>query len=126
MAVTTVEMLGRSRKRSRSPESTSQMTQHRVDFARAVDERHVPGGLGEQREVLHELTTLERHVGGAHLRPHEVELRQFVHQRRALTQVAESARPAIAGAVVHRLGDAAARSEVERFAFAEKNDVVRG
>ena len=125
-AVTTVEMRGRARKRSRSPASTSQMRSDGVDLAGAVDEGHVLARLGEQREVLGELALLERHVGRADLRPHDVELRQLVDQRRALAQVLQRAGAALAGAEVERLGDAAAGREVEGLALVQQHVVGLG
>jgi hypothetical protein len=96
----------------------------RLDLGRAVDEGDVLARLGEQREVLRELPLLERHVGCADLRPHDVEVRQLVVQGCSLAYVLQGAGAALTGAEVERLGNAAARREVERLAVGEQ-DVVR-
>ena len=62
-----------------------------IDLVGAVDEGDVLRRLGEHREVLDELAALERDVGGADLGPHEVELRQLVHEGGALPQVLQRA-----------------------------------
>ena len=100
--------------------------QHGVHFSRAVHEGHVLGGLGEHGEVLGELALLERHVGRADLRPHDVELRQLVHERRALAQVLQRAGAALAGAEVEGLGDTAAGHEVEGLALGQQHVVGLG
>ena len=97
----------------------------RIDFVGAVDERHVLRGLGEHGEVLDELAAVEGDVGGADLGPHEVELGELVHERRALAQVLQRAGPARARAKVERLGDAAARGKPERLVGADQGVVGR-
>ena len=94
-----------------------------VDFCGTVDERHVLGRLGEHREVLDELAAVEGDVGGADLGPHEVELRQHVHEGGALPQVGERAGPPLTRAKVEGLGDAAAGGEMERFVLPEDHVV---
>ncbi len=96
------------------------------DLCRAVDEGDVLARLGEQGEVLGELTPLERHVAGADLGRHDVQLRRFVQQGRALAQILEGAGAALPGAEVERLGDAPAGREAERPAFVQEDIVVLG
>ena len=124
-AVTTVEMRGRSRNRSRSPDRRLADAQHRVHFLGAVDERHVLRRLGDHGEVLDELAALERDVGRADLRPHEVHLGELVHEGGALAQVLEGAWPPQARAEVEGLGHAPAGGEVERLVRPEDDVVLR-
>ena len=124
--MSTVEIRGRARKRSRSPASASQRRTTASTSRGAVDERDVLARLGEQREVLDELALLERHVRRADLRPHDVELRQLVVERGGLAQVLQRAGAAHAGAEVERLGDAAAGREVEGLALVQEDVVGLG
>ena len=126
-AVTTVEMRGRARNLSRSPDERLADAADGVDLAGAVDEGHVLGRLGEQREVLRRARAARAGTSDALTCVHMMSSsRQLVHERRALAQVLQRAGAPHAGAEVERLGDAAAGREVEGLALVQQHVVLRG